>query len=142
MSEVKDNNNSTAVQNLIAALKANPKARYALIGAVVVIVLALVLSGGSEVAQRTPATLSVGQSVILENPNGGNSHLTSGPGLLNTSGAEEDKEQSVCLAKSGTKAIVREEQVVGQLPFVKVEITDGDCKGKSGWTSKVNVKAG
>jgi hypothetical protein len=142
MSEVKDNNNGSAVQNLIGTLKTNPKARYALIGGVVVIILALTLGGGSEVQQRAPTTFTIGQSVTLENPNGGNSHLTTVPGLMSTSDAEEDKEQSVCLAKPGTKATVKEEQVVGQLPFVKVEVLDGDCKGKSGWTSKINLKAG
>ena len=56
--------------------------------------------------------------------------------------AEEDQEQSVCVTKAGTKATVEEEMVVGQLPFVKVKVLDGDCQGKSGWTSKVNVKGG
>jgi hypothetical protein len=131
-----------AVQNIINTLKTNPKARDALIGAVVVVVLALTMGGGGEIQQRAPASVATGQTVTLENPNGGNSHLTTVPGLMSASDAEEDKEQSVCLAKGGTKATVEEEQIVGQLPFVKVKVLDGDCQGKTGWTSKVNIKAG
>jgi hypothetical protein len=128
-----------AIQNVIQTLKTNPKALYALVGAVVVIALAIAMgSGGEEMKIKT--AVSVGQTVTLENPNGGNSHLTRVPGMMSASDAEEDKEQSICVAKGGTKATVEEEQVVGQLPFVKVKVQDGDCQGKSGWTSKVNIK--
>ena len=132
----------SAVQNIIQTLKTNPKARYALIGAVAVVILAILMSGGEGVKQAPTAVTSAGQTVTLENPNGGNSHLTTVPGLMSASDAEEDKEQSVFLVKGGTRATVEEEQVVGQLPFVKVKVLDGDCQGKSGWTSKVNIKAG
>ncbi len=136
-----ENTPSKAVQGIVETLKSNPKALYAAIGALVVIVLVLAMSGGGQEVQVKTA-LSVGQQVILDNPNGGGSHLTTTPGLMSTSEAEEDQEQSVCLTKAGTKAMVEEEMVVGQLPFVKVKVLDGDCQGKSGWTSKVNVKGG
>lgn len=132
---------ANAAQGLIETLKSNPKARYAVIGAAVVVLLALMLGGGEEAKKVPTAVISVGSAVTLENPNGGNSHLTTVPGLMSASEAEEDKEQSVCVAKAGTKATVEEEQVVGRLPFVKVKVTDGECQGKSGWTSKVNIKA-
>jgi hypothetical protein len=135
-------NAAPAAQGIVEILKTNPKARYALIGAAVVVVLATLMGGGEDVKKAPTAVTSVGSTVVLENPNGGNSHLTTVPGLMSASDAEEDKEQSVCLAKGGTKATVEEEQVVGQLPFVKVKVLDGDCQGKSGWTSKVNIKAG
>lgn len=136
-----ENTPSKAAQGIVETLKSNPKALYAAIGALVVIVLVLAMSGGGQEVQVKTA-LSVGQQVILDNPNGGGSHLTTTPGLMSTSEAEEDQEQSVCLTKAGTKATVEEEMVVGQLPFVKVKVLDGDCQGKSGWTSKVNVKGG
>jgi hypothetical protein len=137
-----DNNNpSKAVQGVLNTLKSNPKALYAAIGAVVVIILVLAMSGGGEEVQ-IKTSVSVGQQVTLDNPNGGGSHLTTTPGLVSTSEAEEDQEQSVCVTKAGTKGTVEEEMVVGQLPFVKVKVLDGDCQGKSGWTSKVNVKGG
>lgn len=141
-----DNNNGNTAQGLINTLKTNRKAQYALAGAVVLIILASFMGGGGEIQQRAPAVVATGQTITLENPNGGNSHLTVAPGLVSAADAEEDKEQSVCLAKAGTQAKVLEEQVVpvagGGLPFVKVEVVDGDCKGKAGWTSKVNVKGG
>ncbi len=131
-----------AVQNVIHTLKTNPKAMYALVGAVVVVILATFMGGGSEGTKITAAAVQIGQTVTLENPNGGNSHLTLGPGMVSASDAEEDKDQSVCVAKGGAKATVEEEQVVGMLPFVKVKVLDGECQGKTGWTSKVNIKAG
>ncbi|MBP1151010.1 MULTISPECIES: hypothetical protein [Methylocaldum] len=134
-----ENNPSKPAQGILDTLKSNPKALYAAIGAVLVIVLVLAMSGGGEEVQ-IKTTVSVGQQVTLDNPNGGGSHLTTMPGLISTSEAEEDQEQSVCVTKAGTKATVEEEMVVGQLPFVKVKVLDGDCQGKSGWTSKVNVK--
>jgi hypothetical protein len=134
-----DSNPSKAAQGVLDTLKSNPKALYAAIGAAVIVVLVLAMSGGGEEMQIKTA-VTVGQQVILDNPNGGGSHLTNMPGLMSTSEAEEDQEQSVCVTKAGTKATVEEEMVVGQLPFVKVKVLDGDCQGKTGWTSKVNVK--
>lgn len=131
-----------AAQGIVETLKTNPTARYVLIGAIVVAILAMLMGGGEDVKKVPTAVVSVGSAVTLDNPNGGNSHLTTVPGLVSASDAEEDKDQSVCLAKAGTKATVEEEQVVGMLPFVKVKVLEGDCQGKSGWTSKVNVKAG
>lgn len=131
-----------AAQNIIEILKTNPKARYAVIGAAVVVVLAMFMGGGSEVKQRPIATVSSGQTVTLENPNGGKSHLTAVPGLMSTSDAEEDKEQSVCVAEAGNRGTVEEEQVVGLLSFVKIKVTEGNCQGKTGWTSKINIKGG
>lgn len=133
---------AAAATGLMETLKTNATARYVLIGAVVVVILALFLGGGDDVKKAPQAVTAVGQTVTLENPNGGMSHLTVVPGLVSASDAEEDKEQSVCLVKAGTKGQVEEEQIVSMLPFVKLKILDGECQGKSGWTSKINIKAG
>jgi hypothetical protein len=141
MSENDNDNKAAALQNIIETLKTNPKARYGLIGAAVVVVLAMVFGGGGdEVKEVAVKSVSVGQAVVLENPNGGTSHLSTAPGLVSASTAEEDLEQSVCVAPGGTKATVEEEQVVGLLSYVKVKVLDGECQGKSGWTSKFNIK--
>lgn len=110
-----DNNKGNAPQNLLTTLRTNPKALVALLVAVAVVALAIAMSGGGEQV-RVNAAVAVGQTVTLENPNGGSSHLTVGPGLMTASGAEEDKEQSVCVVKAGVKATVEEEQVVGLCP--------------------------
>lgn len=132
-----------ASQGLVNTLKTNRTAQIVLAGAVALVGFLLVTgSGGGDGKLQVKASVAVGQTVTLENPNGGNSQLTLAPGLVGASDAEEDKDQNICLAKAGTKGTVLEEQVVGMLPFVKVKVTDGECQGKEGWTSKVNVKAG
>lgn len=104
-------------------------------------VLAAGLSGcGSSSDDKPAQMLQAGQSVTLENPNGGLSHLTSGPGMMSASVSEEDREQSICTAQPGTHGTVEEIQIVDTLPYVKVAITDGDCAGKSGWTTRTNIK--
>jgi len=140
MSE-EDNNKASTASGLITTLKSNPMALGGLVVAVILVGLWLGSGGGSGQVQ-VKTQVSMGQSVVLENPNGGNSHLTTAPGLMTTGSEDETSETSVCYVPSGTKGQVEEEQVAGQLPFVKVKILDGDCKGKSGWTSKINVKPG
>lgn len=130
-----------AVQNIVNTLKNNPKALYALIGAAAVVFVVTGLTGGGSGRVEVKTAVSSGQGIILENPNGGNSHLTISPGLVSASDSEEDSESNVCTAPAGTQATVEEEQIVGMLPFVKVKVTSGDCQGKSGWTSKINVKS-
>ncbi len=103
---------------------------------------ALVLSGCGDDKTSGPIALSNGQSITLENPNGGLSHLTSGPGILSASVAEEDREQTICTAQAGTHGTIEEQQVIDLLSYVKIKITDGECEGKTGWTSKTNIKPG
>ena len=137
-----NNNAGNAAINVLNTVKGNPKILYILLGVVAVGTLTLALTGGETGQVQVKTAVSAGQSVALENPNGGNSHITAVPGLMSASDAEEDKDKSICVAPAGTRATVEEEQLVGQLPFVKVKVSDGDCQGKTGWTSKVNVKAG
>ena len=135
--------NSNAGAGIINTLKTNPKALYALIAAIAIGSLTLAMTGGGEGGKvQVKAAVSMGQAVNLDNPNGGLSHLTATPGLISASDAEEDSDLNICRAPAGSHATVEEEQVVGLLPFVKVAVTDGECQGKTGWTSKVNVRAG
>jgi len=147
MSEEENKNNNAlggvteTLTGVLETLKTNPKAMYAAVGGVVVVVLGLALGGGGEGTKIRAAAVGTGQTITLENPNGGSSHLTVIPGMQSASEAEENLEVSVCVASGGTRATVEEEQMVGQLPYVKLKVLDGDCQGKSGWTSKVNIKA-
>ncbi|MGI9212201.1 MAG: hypothetical protein ACR2HF_06980 [Methylococcaceae bacterium] len=142
MSEESKNSNG-AVASILETLKTNPKAMYAAIGAGLLLILGVLsLSGGGSSTQAKIPTIGPGQSVVLGNPNGGDSHLTAVPGMQSASEAEENQEVSICVAPEGTRATVQEEQLVGLLPYVKLNIIDGVCQGKSGWTSKVNIKAG
>ncbi len=135
-----NNTGGNGVQNIVNTLKANPKALYILIGIVAVGSLAMALTGGGSGQVKVKAAVSAGQTVTLDNPNGGSSHLTLSPGLMSASDSEEDSEQNVCTVPAGIHGTVEEEQVVGLLPFVKVKISDGECQGKTGWTAKINVK--
>ena len=85
--------------------------------------------------------LSIGQNVTLENPNGGLSHMTAGPGMMSASVSEEDREQSICTVQPGTHGTIEEQQVIDLLSYVKVKLTDGDCEGKSGWITRTNIKS-
>lgn len=132
---------NNAGANLLSNLRGNPKLLYILIGVVAVGSLTMALTGGGDGGKvQVKAAVSAGQTVTLENPNGGLSHLTATPGLISASDAEEDSDLNVCKAPAGSHGTVEQETVVGLLPFVKVAVTDGECQGKTGWTSKVNVK--
>jgi hypothetical protein len=135
--------NNNALGGIIETFKNNPKAIYIVIGAIVIIAITKVLTGEGEAGKvQVKALVSLGQTVTLDNPNGGLSHITATPGLISASDAEEDSDLNICRAAAGSHATIEEEQVVGLLPYVKVSVLDGECQGKSGWTSKVNVKAG
>lgn len=140
--ENRDEFAGNAAQDKFSAIKSNPKLIGGLVGAVVVGGLLLSLAGGGSTGTVTKAILSAGQAVTLENPNGGLSQVTAGPGMMSSSVSEEDTEQSICTAKSGTHGTVEEQQVIDMLSYVKVKISDGDCQGKTGWTSAMNVKTG
>ena len=118
----------------------NPKALYALIAIVALISLIKAVTGEDAGQVQVRAPVTSGQGIILDNPNGGLSHLTVSPGLMNAVDSEDDSDQSVCTVPPGTHGIGEEEQVVGLLPFVKVKVTDGECQGQTGWTSKINLK--
>jgi hypothetical protein len=133
--------NKNAGAAMFRNLQNNPKLLYILIGVVAVGSLTMALMGGGDGGKvQIQAAISSGQSVTLNNPNGGLSHLTATPGLISASDAEEDSDLNVCKAPAGSHGTVEQETVVGLLPFVKVTVTDGECQGKTGWTSKVNVR--
>lgn len=120
--------------------KPNSMALYGGIAAVVIGGLGYYLIGGNSQTEARNISFSQGQEVIIENPNGGLSHITAGPGMMSASVSEEDREQSICTAQPGTHGKIEEVQVIDLLSYVKVTMTDGDCEGKSGWTTKTNIK--
>lgn len=135
--------NKNAAIGVLNALKTNPKALYLLVGLIAVGSLAMALIGGGEGGKvQVRQAVSVGQTVTLDNPNGGLSHLTATPGLMSASDSEEDSDLNICKAPAGSHGTVEEETVVGLLPYVKIAVTDGECQGKTGWTAKINVRSG
>jgi hypothetical protein len=138
MSEEKKNP-LAALDGIIAQIKAvqqsNPMALYGAIGVIVVSVLFMALSGGG--GTQVKISVTPGQTVMLENPNGGKSLIDSAAGTFST---REDSESFVCYADKGTQAKVLEETVVNGLSFVRVELVGGACAGKNGFTAKTNIK--
>jgi hypothetical protein len=130
-----------AAQTMLGNFKSNPKIAYVIIGAVAVIGIVLGLSGGSSETQVAKAAISVGQSVTLQNPNGGDTQLNAIPQLVSVAMTEEDDKQIICHVTPGTRGVVEAEQAVGALQFVKVKVTEGPCQGNGGWVAKINVQA-
>jgi hypothetical protein len=129
-----------AALQVLTTLKNNPKALYALLGAVAAVSLVVALSGGGDGVQ-VKTGITPGQTVALQNPNGGETQLNTIPGLVSVAVTEEDEKQIVCHVQGGTSVVVEEEQVIVALPFVKVQVKEGPCQGKSGWVSKINIQA-
>ena len=126
----------------LGGIPANPKALYGGVAAALVLGLVYLGFSGGSTSESRIVNLGQGQAVVVENPNGGLSHITAGPGIMSASVSEEDRDQSICTAKPGTSATVDEVQTIELLTYVKVTLTDGECEGKSGWTTKTNIRAG
>ena len=130
------------VATLTALQQSNPKVFYGGVAGLVVI-LWFIMSGSGSGGVQMKVNVTPGQSITLNNPNGGKSLIDAQPG--NFSMNAEDEKSFVCYAEAGASAKVVEETMIPTmggtaLPFVKVEITGGSCAGKSGWTSKTNIK--
>lgn len=130
-----------AAQKMLGTFKSNPKILYVVVGAAAIIGLVLALSGGSGETQVAKTAVAVGQSVTLQNPNGGDTQLNAIPQLVSVAMTEEDDKQIVCHVSPGTRGVVEAEQVVGALQFVKVRVSEGPCQGNAGWVAKINVQA-
>jgi hypothetical protein len=129
---------------LMALKEKNPLVFYGGIGALVLIVLGGVLLGGGGGEQAKVPTIQVGQTYKLVNPNvsgGGDVLLLQAPGRMGATDPELREKEEVCVVKAGTPAKVTEQTVVNYVKYVKVEPLSGDCQGKAGWTSLVNLKA-
>lgn len=122
----------------------NPKAFYGgIAGAVVLLLLILKLMGGGGVEQAKTVTVQVGQTYQLVNPNvtdGGDVLLFQAPGRMGATDPEIREKEKVCVVDAGTRAKVLEESIINYVRYVKVEPMEGDCAGKQGWTSVVNLK--
>jgi len=135
-----NNTESGGVGGLLKTLKSNPKAMYAAVGALAVVVLVLMMGGDDGVEQVKSGAISPGQTVTVRNPNVGDTWLTVVP-KMGSEDTGEEKDQYICLVKGGATATVDEEAVITYIPYVKVTVKSGECQGKSGWTPKVNVAA-
>lgn len=125
----------------MSGIKITKKMMYAVAGIIALLIIILIFNAGSD-ATIDPAltqSLSVGQTYTLKNPNRGDVLLVKTPGKFGSREDESKDSENVCVVEGSTPAIVEQETVVNYMHFVKVKPTKGDCEGKSGWTSKINV---
>lgn len=123
----------------------NPKVFYGAVGGVVLVVLYLMFSGKPEVISGPAQTnLVVGQSYVLKTPNSAGEspqvRMVSTPGQMEAYDDTEETDRQGCKnLPEGTHVTVKDIFKQPGMNFAKVEINDGECKGKTMWTLTVNV---
>ncbi|MGH8547951.1 MAG: hypothetical protein ACRERU_05025 [Methylococcales bacterium] len=128
----------TKITNSIIGLqKSNPKVFYGGAVALLIVFLFTFVGSGTEETVQMTMNLVNGQNYVMKNPNGGEVLLTTRP-IFGSAGSGEDT--NVCLVKPDTVVKVVEQTMANFITYVEVEPQGGDCQGKSGWTSKVNIK--
>ncbi|HEB78249.1 MAG TPA: hypothetical protein ENI90_06970 [Methylothermaceae bacterium] len=136
---------SALAEKLTALRQEKPMLFYGgIAGILLVLFLVIKMFGGGGVEQAKVPTIQVGQTYKLVNPNvtgGGDVLLFQAPGRMGATDPEIREKEKVCVVKAGTPAKVLEQSVVNYVKYVKVEPVEGDCAGKQGWTSIVNLKA-
>lgn len=135
---------STAVAQSIDSLKKLSPKIQAAIGVGVLVLGWLIFSPSGNLGQRTIVETQKGDRYIVENPNGSTVKLTKAPGVSGgmTDSAEDEgiDDSIVCLVKDAPHGTVENVTLGGLgLRFVKVQITEGICKDKSGWVNAVNL---
>lgn len=125
------------LNSLVAYLKANPKMAIGVGVALVIFFLFNFCGSGAEDSKQMGIALVMNQDYVLKNPNGGEVLLTTRP-VFGSAGSGEDT--NVCLVKPDTVVKVVEQTIANYISYIKVTPQAGDCQGKSGWTSKVNIK--
>lgn len=133
-------NTLSSVIGTVKNLKeSNPKAFYGAIAGVFLLFLFILNTGGGGNKTNVIANVKVGEQYSLKNPNVGKILLVAVPGKFSSSEYDEEDSQNVCVVEPNTRVKLLEETVANYIPYIKVEPQDGDCQGKKGWTSKVNL---
>lgn len=133
--------------SMLSKLKqTNAKLFYGGIGALIVVVLAVLMRGNPEViSEAKMKELSPGQIYTLNNPNsyGDNptSELVAVPGATAAYDTSEENDAIVCQVANGTKVKIKNfADAFGKRNlFAQVEVQSGACAGKIGWTMVVNI---
>lgn len=127
----------TSISTLLNLREDNPKVFYGGIAAVVVVFLLIVITpGGKDVESQA---FSMNSTYTFSNPNGGNILLTAVPTFSSADYVGEDS-INICTVKPGAQGKLIEKRVVNYIPYIRLEVMNGDCQGKKGWTSSVNIK--
>ncbi|MGR8932585.1 MAG: hypothetical protein ACU836_18330 [Gammaproteobacteria bacterium] len=143
-----------AVGNALASVlklkESNPKVFFGGVGAIVVVILVLLLTGGSDtkLPVHKAATIVPGQNYVLKSANAydpsATVRLVSVPGSMAAydDTEEADREGACKHMPQGTpvKAIRTQDAYGKKDTFVEVEITEGECKGQRGWALSIDIQ--
>jgi hypothetical protein len=125
------------LNNVLDLRKSKPAVFYGTVAALLILFLFTFVGSGTEDSVQMTMNLVNGQNYVMKNPNGGEVLLTTRP-VFGSAGSGEDT--NVCLVKPDTVVKVEEQTMANYIIYIKVAPQDGECLGKSGWTSKVNIK--
>ena len=143
------------VGNTLSLLKdlkeKNPKVFFGGIAGVTVLLLILMSSGGDNKPPLTGPSiknLTIGQSYVLKSANSYDSastvRLVSVPGALSAYDDSEEADRSGACQHmpQGTKVTALEFQDFAgkKNAFVKVKMTEGECKDNEGWALAIDVQ--
>lgn len=143
-----------AAGNLLASLlqlkESNPKAFFGGIGAVVLVLLYLVMSGGSDPKLPVHQSKAIvpGQNYVLKSANAydpsATIRLVAVPGSMAAydDTEEADRDGACKHMPQGTpvKAIQSQDAYGKKDVFVEVEMTSGECQGKRGWALAIDLQ--
>ncbi|MSP28033.1 MAG: hypothetical protein EXR80_06305 [Methylococcales bacterium] len=129
----------------------NPKVFFGAIGGVVVLLLILMMSGGNDekiVTGPTIKNLAVGQKYVLKSANSYDPaaavRLVGVPGAIAAYDDTEEADRNAACQHipQGTSVSVLELQDAygTKNAFVKVQMEEGECKGKDGWALAIDVQ--
>ncbi len=139
------------IASKVMALKeSNPKVLYGAIGVLAFVVLGLMMMGGGDNKPSLPVAkvmnLAIGQTYALKGVNtydpNATVRLVAVPGSIAAYDDTEEKDRKgECKhMPQGTKVKISQiQEAFGKVKFVEVEMLDGECAGKKGWTASNNL---
>lgn len=141
---------SNVLSTLLELKESNPKVFFGGIGAIVLIVLVMVMSGGSDpkLPVHQSKAIAPGQNYVLKSANAydptATIRLVAVPGSMAAydDTEEADREGACKHMPQGTpvKAIQSQDAYGKKDVFVEVEMTAGECAGKRGWALAIDLQ--
>lgn len=150
--EATQNAASNVIANAMALKESNPKVFFGGVGAVVILLLIFMMSGGDKpnlpVHQAKP--MVPGQNYVLKSPNtydpSATVRLVAVPGSMAAyDDTEEGDREGACkhMVQNTPVKLVQSQNdsIDSNVVWVEVEMTGaGECQGKKGWTSSINLQ--
>jgi hypothetical protein len=145
---------TNALSSILALKDSNPKVFFGGVGALVIVILFSMMSGGDDgkaksLGSPVSKNLAVGQKYLLQNPNsfdkGATIRLVPVPGTIAAYDESENDgvEGAECKdIQQGTPvSILNFEDAYGKKNhFAQVKIEDGKCKDKTGWVLSFDLQ--